>query len=483
MKSDDRRLLSLMACGVLVHAAADLAVHLTAGRIDVYAFQSRDALEYHRLGLNLATHGEFSNTEEPPFEPDTWRTPGYPLLLALLFSMFGESPVVVIVAQQALRVLSVCMLYVIARRRLDPNRAFLVALICLVEPYGIYYSFWLMSETWFVAVLLMLWLAWMEAISSRRWLWFGLAGVLSGLLVLVRPVGLLVPMVIAAGALGAALQARFLRDEAHGGSTAGPYWRGAVVFAVSCGIVLGGWMMRNRIVAGRFALSNQSGVVLAYFKAAEVALWRDGRSNERYIETSLDPARIDDPHPIWESIDNRLRNQLSNVSEASRSTLTWKRLAQGNRGEVDPFLVSDVLSEIGWSMLMESPLATATCCVVRGLSAMTFPLNLAVRPPPDQETKRIRWTLLGGLYLALACAAVAGLIRMSWNLSHSYFSVGVILALLAATVPQLDPRFRVPMVPLLLVLAFVPGFRSLIGEAGEVTPGPEAKQPPDRLPT
>jgi peptidoglycan/LPS O-acetylase OafA/YrhL len=114
---------------------------------------------------------------------------------------------------------------------------------------------------------------------------------------------------------------------------------------------------------------------------------------------------------------------------------------------------------------------------------MTFPLNLAVHPPPDQETKRIRWALLGGLYLALACAAVAGLIRMSWNLNHSYFSVGVILALLAATVPQLDPRFRVPMVPLLLVLAFASGSRSLVGDAGEVTPGARAKHPPDHLPT
>ena len=51
------------------------------------------------------------------------------------------------------------------------------------------------------------------------------------------------------------------------------------------------WMTRNRIAAGHFALSDQSGVVVAYFKATEVVLWREGRTGDRYLETSLDPAK------------------------------------------------------------------------------------------------------------------------------------------------------------------------------------------------
>ena len=37
------------------------------------------------------------------------------------------------------------------------------------------------------------------------------------------------------------------------------------------------------------------------------------------------------------------------------------------------------------------------------------------------------------------------------------FPLAVLAALLAATTPQLDPRLRVPMVPLLALLAVLPG--------------------------
>ena len=159
MHSVHRRTWALLLCGLGVQAAAGTAVIVTAGRLDAYAFRSLDAGEYHRLALNLARHGVFSGEAGPPWTPDTWRTPGYPLVLAPLAFVFGESPIPMILFQQILRAVNVCLLYVGACRWLGSNRSFVAALLFLCEPYGIYYSFWLMSETWFITVLLLCWLA------------------------------------------------------------------------------------------------------------------------------------------------------------------------------------------------------------------------------------------------------------------------------------------------------------------------------------
>lgn len=81
-------------------------------------------------------------------------------------------------------------------------------------------------------------------------------------------------------------------------------------------------MFRNLDVAGRFALSSQRGVVLAYFKAAEVTLWQEGRTRDRYLETSLDEKRAHDPHPVWESIDRRLKARFPALDDTQRAELS-----------------------------------------------------------------------------------------------------------------------------------------------------------------
>lgn len=472
MNSDHRRLTALLICGMIVHAAAAAAVHLSSGRVDAYAFQSLDSSEYFRIGINLAEHGSFSSDPAPPLRPDTWRTPGYPLLLSALIELFGNAPIMLIVCQQAVRVSSILLLYLIARRLVDSNKAFVVAFLALVEPYGLYYSFWLMAETWFVFILLLLWLAWISAMGKGHWRQFAVCGGLAGFLVLVRPVGLLVPPVLLiALVIAAAVRARSTarRPQTQAGNMV--RWSAAACFASSCAIVVGGWMLRNQIVGGHFALSNQSGVVLAYFKAAEVALWKDGRADERYIETSLDPARLDRPHKVWEAIDQRLQQDLSDVPEPARRTLQWQNIAQGNRAAADPFRVSGALSRIGRSMLLESPLATVACCTLRAFATLSFPLHLAIRPPSETSVNRVRSAVLGIVYACLAIAAGVGLVRGRWSLAYAFFALGTTVALLAATVPQLDPRFRVPMIPLLLIGAIVPTRRT----GGKASAGHEAR--------
>ncbi len=63
---------------------------------------------------------------------------------------------------------------------------------------------------------------------------------------------------------------------------------------------------------------------------------------------------------------------------------------------------------------------------------------------------------MGWLYLSLTVIAFVRLIRGRMTFAHAYFPLAVLMALLLTTAPQLDPRFRVPMIPLLVFMAMLP---------------------------
>jgi len=471
----------LIVCGLGAHAATLFAVHRYLGDIDVFAFQSLDSSEYVQIAENLANHGAFSQSNEAPFEPDTWRTPGYPVFLAGLIKVAGASPVALVVAQQVLAIVNVLLAFAVSRIYMSPWRAALVALVVLVEPFHLYYSLWLLATTLFVTVLLLTWYAFERASEDRGGWRSALVGVLCGLLVLVRPVAMLVPLVVFLG---------LCLPRSRGGESKRAFrksWQRAAVCVMVCAVVISAWMMRNRVVAGHFALSHQGGIVLAYFKAAEVELWRQGKAVDRYVETSLSPARANDPHEVWDEIDGRLRVALAHLPEDQRGELSWRNLARGNQTTVDSFEISDALSGVGLTMLFEDPLSTAFCYGTRMGSLLTFPLNQVIRPPTGVPQRRLRWTVMAGPYVVLVLASLMGIIRR-WRagsraargdgasadsrqdrhwlpaLMPAYFPLAATIALLVATTPQIDPRFRVPLIPLLAFLAMLPP-RSAIGNA------------------
>lgn len=452
--------LYMLLLGLIVHGAVLTAVYQRTGRLDTYAFNSRDSGEYYQIARNLVGHGVFSQSPEPPYRPDTWRTPGYPLFLAAIMLLGGGTPAALIVVQQLLSVANVLLLFGIARQHMSDRRAAIAAVLFLAEPFHLFYGLWLMATTLFVTLLLLAWHAWQMAIGRRHWAWGAWLGVLCGMMVLVRPVALLVPVVVLGGVLGL----HWYRRR----STNPPVVPGAkaiLAYVLACVVVLTSWMVRNRVVAGHFALSDQSGVVLAYFKATEVVLWREGRTADRYVETSLDPARATESHRVWDRIDAELAERLPGLTDDQRASLHWWNLAQGNKTTVDSFAISRALSRIARADLMESPLSTIACYMTRCGSILTFPLDLALRPPTGGPAKRVPRGAMASLYVLLCLAVVVSLGRRRGTLVNAYFPLAGTAALLLATTPQIDPRFRVPMIPLLILVALLPRTRRTAGGA------------------
>ncbi|MCH8149508.1 MAG: glycosyltransferase family 39 protein [Planctomycetes bacterium] len=469
----------LIALALGTHVFLVVAVRYQTGYIDTFAYQSMDSTEYFQIAQNVAGRGIFSQATEPPYKPDTWRTPGYPLFLALIMKFGGESEPALVIVQQILGVMNLILFFLVARFYMSERRACVAAVIVLIEPYHLYYSLWLLATTLFVTVLMLTWYAYELAIR-RGTVWrYGVLGVLCGFLVLVRPVAILVPIALL---IGLFLRRARPESEHRQRSASGLIrWCRMGIYVVAFSAVVMTWMVRNWVVAGHFALSDQGGVVLAYFKAAEVELWRQGRAADRFTETSLNPALAHDPHTIWDEIDRRLRDRLSDLSPALLTELSWRNLAQGNKTTADSFLASAALTDVGLSMMSSSPFSTAACCVIRCGSILMFPLGQVLNPPSGTANRRMRRLLLSIPYVGLLLLVVISMTRrFRWNspgddreasdgenrrgrlgLVHGvlvpvYFPLACTLALLAATTPQLDPRFRVPMIPFLAFLAILP---------------------------
>lgn len=458
----------LLILAVLVQAAAAGVLAWRGGGVDAYAFRSLDAREYYQIARNVAQHGAFSQSEEPPLEPDTWRTPGYPVFLAGLMLVLGDSPARLVMAQQVLSIANVWLVYLVACRHMSSRRAALAAGLFMLEPYRLFYSLWLMASTLFTTLLLLTWWAWCRALDRPRWWWFAAVGGLCGATMLVWQLAALVPVALALGAVFIKVGRRAEEPSAPapGATSTVPgsggdrsVWRrigGSATLAAACVLVLAPWLVRIDAVAGRLSLSHQSGIVLAYFKAAEVELWRQGRTSDRYVELSTDPSQAAEPHVVWEQIDGELRRRLNVGTGPQADEVHWPNLAQGNKTSFDSFVVSGALTHIAIRMLFESPLSTAACWAWRCVEQLTFPLDLALGTYRGVSVNRTKQALIAVPNVALVAAVLVRLLRRRFDGAAAFMPLAATLALLVAAAPQIDPRFRVPMIPLLLVFALLP---------------------------
>ena len=171
---------------------------------------------------------------------ETLRTPGYPLLLAA----FGTRIVPVIVAQHLMNVAIAVGIYLLAAPRFGRFVAVTGAILFAVDTPSIHYANKILSETFFTLILLAV--VWLLAVG--RW---PLAGVLTGFLVLIRPVAIAYFVVVAA---------YMLLRRVH--------VRQVVIYVLLAVALPFGWALRNYARTGVLTVSSISGTNLLLFRAA-----------------------------------------------------------------------------------------------------------------------------------------------------------------------------------------------------------------------
>ncbi len=190
--------------------ALSFAVRLSWGLFQPAEIDSRlpDQAEYLQLGRNLLEHGRLSFVD-PRFgqEVYAYRTPGYPALIA----MFGGNVRLLRVAQACIDTSTVLAAFLLARRWLGAGGSLLAAIAVAVNPFLVYFSGLVLSETLFTAML-----TW--GLVLMVWRPGGmLGGCVLALACLVRPSALLLPIglgVASCGLLSRATAARQLTVKA-----------------------------------------------------------------------------------------------------------------------------------------------------------------------------------------------------------------------------------------------------------------------------
>jgi len=88
----------LFASTLLTH----LPILVLVGLNPNCAFSGGDSHQYHVLATSLLDRGIFSVQTSPPYELDIFRTPGYPLLMAVIYGVSGCSLLALAVVQALL---------------------------------------------------------------------------------------------------------------------------------------------------------------------------------------------------------------------------------------------------------------------------------------------------------------------------------------------------------------------------------------------
>lgn len=193
-----------------------------------------DAIGYHQLAVNVIERGTFSLNTESPFQPDSIRTPAYPIVIALVYCSVGIMPRAVLIAQSILDAITALIVVGIGvNLKLPKHIAIVVGSL-----YAFYPTAWRYSAEFYVEVVLaftialLFWMLSRQGTSRASISAVGL-GVVCGIGILIKPSLTLLPII-----LGGVLSVK--RRFPH-----------VLAFGAALGVVLVPWVIRNMIVFDR----------------------------------------------------------------------------------------------------------------------------------------------------------------------------------------------------------------------------------------
>jgi len=335
---------------------------------------------------------------------ETLRTPGYPLLLAA----FGLRIVPMIVFQHLLNVALAIAIYLFVMRRLGSRWiAITAAILFAIDTPTLHYANKILTETLFTALLFVVFVL---VIYARK---LPLAGLLTGTLVLIRPVAIAYFVVVA---ICLALRRVRLRT---------------IAIYVALALVLPiGWGLRNLHHTGVFTVSSIGGInLLTYRAAGALAIEDDG---------DFDADLADEMQGLRDSADDEIQAAL-HIADAQ---------------ELPVAVRSKYYSHIAWRVLRQHPRAAAML-TLRGLLVNLFDsrwegLEIVSRFPSDIVRRGLD-AFTAALFVFAALGSMA-LWRRDRSLAAMTIATIAYFLLISAG-GEAESRFRVPVMPMYTIAA------------------------------
>lgn len=395
-----------------------------------------DSYGYVQLATNILKGNGFSIEENPPYTPSAFRTPVYPLFIAWVYALFGENPLEVAIVQVLISAITPVLAYFLGLRLFSERAAWWGGLFLAISLGPIVYSVFILTETLFTLLLsgAVLLLAVYHDQNQKGWIIGG--GVLTGVAILCRPVAIFYP-----------LTALFLVWLIHKGHCR-QFLSAAFNFFVGVTLVVTPWIIRNTWSIGVPTLTTASGNVLFWYAVAleadlkeisytqaqgnisrkwsEELLKRGETDNEtlgirRYGELGAKMLLANPGRYFYIHLKNDLYSFLPNGTEF----LELLGVTQGGKGTL--------------SVLNQKGLRTALHHYFGKDLWLIWPM--------------MPWfALLGLIYIACIIGIVALLKQHQWFI-FALLSLPVVFLLLIPGPLNNPPRFRVPAMPYICLLA------------------------------
>ena len=278
-----------------------------------------DSGYYIWLADILREHHVFSQDSKPPFIPQVFRTPGYPVFLALIKSLGMISPYWVVFWQELIYGASCFVFYHFAQKIFTKSVTRAGLIFLLLEPGGLATPKMVLSETLFLPFFLAGMLAIAYYLRDKNWRYLMLAGFLMGLGAFVRPAIVYFPLLVAFVLLFCNLQN-------------GKKYLHITLFLLVFVLSISPWLYRNYYYFGKVFMSGQQSSMLANYHVPIV--WESAKGL-----------------PFWQG--HALIKQQVNQAVASESENIQRSLTTVERFTVEQRLAIEELSQYPFHYLKQ----------------------------------------------------------------------------------------------------------------------------------
>jgi len=211
-----------------------------------------DAIGYHELAISILNDFTF----ELNGQKNSFRTPGYPVFLAIIYSIFGVKPYIVLIFQIIINIFSILIVYQISKNLFNKEIALISSFLFSIDPHTILYTCELFTETLFTFIVLLAFMYFIKALQSKKMKYFALTGLLFGISTLIRPITQLIPFFIIGVIL---IYSKFdLKIKV----------KSSIIIVFSFLLTISPWIYRNHINFSNSSLSSLPAYNLIFYNVA-----------------------------------------------------------------------------------------------------------------------------------------------------------------------------------------------------------------------
>jgi 4-amino-4-deoxy-L-arabinose transferase-like glycosyltransferase len=223
--------------------------------------KGNDMEGYHNLAVSLLSKKTFEDF-------NGFRTPGYPIFLAILYYISSTSIWFVLLIQIMLNLISILLVYKIVLIVSSHQVALLSSFLCAIDIHQALYSVQLLTDTLFVTLFLISIYFLCVSLKEYKASLFSLSAFSLGIATLVRPISFMLPFVI--------IILFIILSQLQ--------WKERLIYSLLFGFIyvftISPWIYNNYIRYGELSISSSSGYNLLFYYVSYTESYRSGKSIE-----------------------------------------------------------------------------------------------------------------------------------------------------------------------------------------------------------